>query len=161
MMGGEDEEEMGLVPRLGRAMLERIAAKERRVREEAASDGEGCDAAADDDEARFTLKATYVEIYNEKVYDLLSTVQDLTLQANCRVREHPKTGPYVEGAQQKEVSSWDDMKAFLEQGAKARRVAATNMNMESSRSHAIFTLEFRQSVVVGGSQVRRLRRCRR
>jgi len=99
---------------------------------------------SDNADASYSVRANFVEIYNEKVYDLLAPLQ--SQGENLRVREHPKTGPYVEGAQVKDVSSWTEMKAILEYGSKARRTAATNMNVESSRSHAIFTLEFRQTI---------------
>ncbi|ORX74357.1 kinesin-domain-containing protein [Linderina pennispora] len=73
--------------------------------------------------ASFHVEVSYLEIYNERVRDLLNPRST----ANLRVREHPSLGPYVE----------DLTKAA---GNKARTVAATNMNEASSRSHAVFTI---------------------
>lgn len=137
MMGGDNDCEEGLLPRLGRALLTSIDSAKKQRRTEFF---EGL--LDEDDDVKYTVSVSYVEIYNEKVYDLLSPVQHLN--SNLKVREHPKTGPYAEGVHIEEVTTWDEMKAVLEQGQKTRRVAATNMNVESSRSHAIFTIEFRQ-----------------
>jgi hypothetical protein len=45
----------------------------------------------------FKLRASYYEIYNEKVYDLLSSIYSSTISSKLRVREHKLTGPFVEG----------------------------------------------------------------
>jgi len=65
-------------------------------------------------------------------------------QQNLKIREHPTTGPYVEGLSFFHVASYNDVKLLLEEGLKTRTVAATNMNSSSSRSHCIFTLEVSQ-----------------
>lgn len=157
MMGSEKDGGEGLVPRVGRALLSSIEAAKEKGRTEfcnamASRGGEGGEDEDDDllegeeGGVRYSLKATYIEIYNEKVYDLMAPhPAPSTAPPVLRVREHQKTGPFVEGAVCKDVSSWEQMKAFLEQGQRSRRTAATNMNIESSRSHAVFTLEFRQS----------------
>jgi kinesin family protein 1 len=59
---------------------------------------------------------------------------------NLRVREHPSLGPYVEDLSKLVVNSYDEMMTLMDEGNKARTVAATNMNETSSRSHAVFTL---------------------
>jgi kinesin family protein 1 len=59
---------------------------------------------------------------------------------NLRVREHPALGPYVEDLSKLVVRSYDEMMNLMDEGNKARTVAATNMNETSSRSHAVFTL---------------------
>lgn len=94
------------------------------------------------------------QIYNEKVRDLLNPKNT----GNLRVREHPSMGPYVEDLSKLVVSSYDEMMTLMDEGNKARTVAATNMNetcvfsasyfvyssfvlsTRSSRSHAVFTL---------------------
>ncbi|KAG6853719.1 hypothetical protein C0991_002135 [Blastosporella zonata] len=80
--------------------------------------------------------AHMVQIYNEKVRDLLNPKNT----GNLRVREHPSLGPYVEDLSKLVVNSYDEMMTLMDEGNKARTVAATNMNETSSRSHAVFTL---------------------
>ncbi|TRM68597.1 hypothetical protein BD626DRAFT_118862 [Schizophyllum amplum] len=84
----------------------------------------------------FTVEVSYIEIYNEKVRDLLNPKNT----GNLRVREHPSLGPYVEDLSKLMVNSFDEMMTLMDEGNKARTVAATNMNETSSRSHAVFTL---------------------
>ncbi|KAJ1952335.1 hypothetical protein EC988_003613, partial [Linderina pennispora] len=86
--------------------------------------------------ASFHVEVSYLEIYNERVRDLLNPRST----ANLRVREHPSLGPYVEDLTKAAVSSNEEILAHMSQGNKARTVAATNMNEASSRSHAVFTI---------------------
>ena len=81
-----------------------------------------------------------MEIYCERVRDLLNP----SSKGNLRVREHPLLGPYVEDLSKIAVTSYDDIYDLMEEGNKARTVAATNMNETSSRSHAVFTIIFTQ-----------------
>ncbi|KAG6873983.1 hypothetical protein C0995_007939 [Termitomyces sp. Mi166 len=89
-----------------------------------------------DSNLSFTVEVSYIEIYNEKVRDLLNPKNT----GNLRVREHPILGPYVEDLSKLVVNSYDEMMTLMDEGNKARTVAATNMNETSSRSHAVFTL---------------------
>ncbi|KAF8629621.1 hypothetical protein AX15_003358 [Amanita polypyramis BW_CC] len=91
---------------------------------------------ASDSNLNITVEVSYIEIYNEKVRDLLNPKNT----GNLRVREHPSLGPYVEDLSKLVVSSYDEMMTLMDEGNKARTVAATNMNETSSRSHAVFTL---------------------
>ncbi|KAI6128550.1 hypothetical protein EV401DRAFT_893590 [Pisolithus croceorrhizus] len=91
---------------------------------------------AKDPTVHFTVEVSYIEIYNEKVRDLLNPKNT----GNLRVREHPSLGPYVEDLSKLVVSSYEEMMTLMDEGNKARTVAATNMNETSSRSHAVFTL---------------------
>ncbi|KAI0786506.1 kinesin-domain-containing protein [Abortiporus biennis] len=91
---------------------------------------------AADPNINFTVEVSYIEIYNEKVRDLLNPKNS----GNLRVREHPSLGPYVEDLSKLVVSSYEEMMQLMDEGNKARTVAATNMNETSSRSHAVFTL---------------------
>ncbi|KAI0722047.1 kinesin-domain-containing protein [Cerioporus squamosus] len=91
---------------------------------------------AADPHINFTVEVSYIEIYNEKVRDLLNPKNT----GNLRVREHPSLGPYVEDLSKLMVNSYDEMMTLMDEGNKARTVAATNMNETSSRSHAVFTL---------------------
>lgn len=65
-----------------------------------------------------------LQIYNEKVRDLLNPKNT----GNLRVREHPSLGPYVEDLSKLVVSSYHEMMTLMDEGNKARTVAATNMN---------------------------------
>ncbi|THH18020.1 hypothetical protein EW146_g2885 [Bondarzewia mesenterica] len=94
------------------------------------------DKKARDPHCDFTVEVSYIEIYNEKVRDLLNPKNT----GNLRVREHPSLGPYVEDLSKLAVNSYDEMMTLMDEGNKARTVAATNMNETSSRSHAVFTL---------------------
>ncbi|KDR74515.1 hypothetical protein GALMADRAFT_70915 [Galerina marginata CBS 339.88] len=89
-----------------------------------------------DSNLSFTVEVSYIEIYNEKVRDLLNPKNT----GNLRVREHPSLGPYVEDLSKLVVGNYDEMMTLMDEGNKARTVAATNMNETSSRSHAVFTL---------------------
>ncbi|KAF8495218.1 kinesin-like protein [Russula emetica] len=89
-----------------------------------------------DEHLKFTVEVSYIEIYNEKVRDLLNPKN----AGNLRVREHPILGPYVEDLSKLVVNNYEEMMTLMDEGNKARTVAATNMNETSSRSHAVFTL---------------------
>jgi len=87
-----------------------------------------------------TVEVSYLEIYNERVRDLLNPAN----KGNLRVREHPSTGPYVEDLAKLVVTSFQEIEHLMDEGNKARTVAATNMNETSSRSHAVFTIMLTQ-----------------
>lgn len=93
-----------------------------------------------DKNLRCTVEVSYLEIYNERVRDLLNP----STKGNLKVREHPSTGPYVEDLAKLVVSSFSEIENLMDEGNKARTVAATNMNETSSRSHAVFTLTLTQ-----------------
>lgn len=82
------------------------------------------------------MEVSYIEIYNEKVKDLLNPSN----KANLKVREHPVLGPYVQDLSRLAVGSFEDIDQLMDEGNKARTVAATQMNATSSRSHAVFTI---------------------
>ena len=83
----------------------------------------------------FLCKCSFLEIYNEQVYDLLDP-------ASCglHLRENIKHGVYVDGLSEVSVSCARDAYEVLSTGWVNRKVASTSMNRESSRSHAVFTL---------------------
>ncbi|PLW15697.1 hypothetical protein PCANC_14326 [Puccinia coronata f. sp. avenae] len=89
-----------------------------------------------DPTVRYTVEVSFMEIYNERVRDLLNPKN----KGNLRVREHPSLGPYVEDLSKLAVQSYSDVETLMDEGNKARTVAATNMNETSSRSHSVFTL---------------------
>ncbi|KAE8734813.1 putative ubiquitin ligase protein cop1 [Hibiscus syriacus] len=87
-----------------------------------------------DEKLRFTCKCSFLEIYNEQILDLLDPSS-----TNLQIREDMKKGVYVENLKEMEVTSARDVIQLLIQGATNRKVAATNMNCASSRSHSVFT----------------------
>uniref|UniRef100_H3DIZ8 Kinesin family member 15 n=1 Tax=Tetraodon nigroviridis TaxID=99883 RepID=H3DIZ8_TETNG len=91
----------------------------------------------------FLCKCSFIEIYNEQIYDLLDTAS-----ASLFVRENIKKGVFVEGAVETFVNSAAEAYQVLSMGWRNRRVASTSMNRESSRSHAVFsmTLESKESI---------------
>ncbi|XP_037832881.1 kinesin-like protein KIF1B isoform X5 [Kryptolebias marmoratus] len=92
------------------------------------------------EELSYSVEVSYMEIYCERVRDLLNPKN----KGNLRVREHPLLGPYVEDLSKLAVTSYTDIADLMDAGNKARTVAATNMNETSSRSHAVFTIVFTQ-----------------
>ncbi|XP_031800900.1 chromosome-associated kinesin KIF4A [Sarcophilus harrisii] len=90
----------------------------------------------------FTLKVSYLEIYNEEILDLLCPSREKSSQIN--IREDPKEGIKIIGLTEKIVSLAMDTVSCLEQGNNCRTVASTAMNSQSSRSHAIFTISVEQ-----------------
>ncbi|MCJ1246234.1 kinesin-like protein Klp8 [Trapelia coarctata] len=115
-------EEAGVIPQICKDMFERINAIQQ------------------DKNLNCTVEVSYLEIYNERVRDLLNP----TTKGNLKVREHPSTGPYVEDLAKLVVRSFPEIENLMDEGNKARTVAATNMNETSSRSHAVFTLTLTQ-----------------
>ncbi|XP_040993011.1 kinesin-like protein KIN-12E [Juglans microcarpa x Juglans regia] len=87
-----------------------------------------------DEKLRFTCRCSFLEIYNEQILDLLDPSSN-----NLQIREDIKKGVYVENLKETEVTSARDVIQLLIQGAANRKVAATNMNHASSRSHSVFT----------------------
>uniref|UniRef100_A0A672P4H0 Kinesin-like protein KIF13B n=1 Tax=Sinocyclocheilus grahami TaxID=75366 RepID=A0A672P4H0_SINGR len=116
MMGAA--EQPGLIPRLCSSLFQRSVQEQR--------EGES-----------FTVEVSYMEIYNEKVRDLLDPKGS---RQALRVREHKVLGPYVDGLSRLAVTSYKDIESLMSEGNKSRTVAATNMNEESSRSHAVFNI---------------------
>ncbi|KAI8625705.1 kinesin heavy chain [Xylariaceae sp. FL1651] len=110
--------EYGIIPKICQDMFERIGQLQQ------------------DKNTRCTVEVSYLEIYNERVRDLLNP----STKGNLKVREHPSTGPYVEDLAKLVVGSFQEIENLMDEGNKARTVAATNMNETSSRSHAVFTL---------------------
>uniref|UniRef100_A0A1I7UAI1 Kinesin motor domain-containing protein n=1 Tax=Caenorhabditis tropicalis TaxID=1561998 RepID=A0A1I7UAI1_9PELO len=91
----------------------------------------------------FKVEVSYMEIYNERVRDLLDPKKS---SKALKVREHKILGPMVDGLSILAVNSFEQISNLLEEGNKSRTVAATNMNAESSRSHAVFSLIVTQTL---------------
>lgn len=87
-----------------------------------------------------TARASFYEIFNEKVYDLLS---EGSLETALNVREDATRGVYVDGLEEVEVRDVDEAEAVIAKGLAQRSIASTSMNRTSSRSHACFVLTVR------------------
>ncbi|XP_076999554.1 kinesin-like protein KIF13A isoform X3 [Tamandua tetradactyla] len=122
MMG--NAEQLGLIPRLCCALFQRISLEQ-------------------SESQTFKVEVSYMEIYNEKVRDLLDPKGS---RQSLKVREHKVLGPYVDGLSQLAVTSFEDIESLMSEGNKSRTVAATNMNEESSRSHAVFNIIITQTL---------------
>ena len=95
--------------------------------------------------SKTTFRGSFVEIFNERVYDLLSPE---TLDNNLQVRENVRGGGvYIEGLKEVELQNTAEAEALMSAALANRHVASTNMNRTSSRSHAMFVLSVRKEHV--------------
>ncbi|XP_060918336.1 stAR-related lipid transfer protein 9 [Labrus mixtus] len=92
------------------------------------------------------VEISFLEIYNERVRDLLRGGEQKK-RASLRVREHPDKGPYVQDLSQHVVSDCKQAMDLLEEGIANRITAATHNHDASSRSHAIFTILYTQAIL--------------
>ncbi|XP_067012385.2 kinesin-like protein Klp98A [Anabrus simplex] len=120
MMGSPECQ--GLIPRICKTLFSRM------------QEGKECGTS-------YRTEVSYLEIYNERVKDLLRTNASHSL----RVREHPRRGPYVQDLSRHLVMDYSDIQELMVRGNNHRTTASTNMNDVSSRSHAIFTIMFVQA----------------
>ncbi|CAL1389381.1 unnamed protein product [Linum trigynum] len=109
----------GMTPRIFEFLFARIQAEEESRR---------------DERLQYSCKCSFLEIYNEQITDLLEPSS-----TNLLLREDVKAGVYVENLSEFEVHTVSDIIKLLAEGSLNRKVAATNMNRESSRSHSVFT----------------------
>ncbi|XP_032887372.1 kinesin-like protein KIF1A isoform X13 [Amblyraja radiata] len=123
MMGKQEKEQQGIIPQLCEDLFGKI------------NDSANANLS-------YSVEVSYMEIYCERVRDLLNP----KTKGNLRVREHPILGPYVEDLSKLAVTSYNDVSDLMDSGNKARTVAATNMNESSSRSHAVFNIIFTQKI---------------
>lgn len=119
------DEEVGIIPRVIKMIYEEV--EKRKARSE------------------FTIKVSFLEIYNEDIHDLLG--------ANSMVPEKPisiredKGSILLMGLHEETVISFEEMSMCLHRGSIQRSTASTLMNSQSSRSHAIFTINIEQQVL--------------
>ncbi|WOL05131.1 kinesin-like protein KIN-12F [Canna indica] len=109
----------GMTPRIFEFLFARIKAEEESRR---------------DEKLKYSCKCSFLEIYNEQITDLLDPTS-----SNLLLREDNRKGVYVENLTEYVVENVNDILKLLVQGSANRKVAATNMNHESSRSHSVFT----------------------
>jgi len=109
------------------------------------------------DQAEYIVKLSYLEVYNEKLRDLLRPAAEGASAPALEVRQHPSVGVFVEGLTSNVVQSTKDVNQLLDFGHKIRVVRCTNMNAASSRSHAVVTLHVERTLNRSGNE-RRVRR---
>ncbi|KAF2138021.1 uncharacterized protein K452DRAFT_301401 [Aplosporella prunicola CBS 121167] len=128
MMGSniDDSEGKGIIPRIIEQIFASILASPSNI--------------------EYTVRVSYMEIYMEKIRDLLAPQND-----NLPVHEEKNRGVYVKGLLEVYVSSVQEVYEVMRRGGQARMVAATNMNQESSRSHSIFVVTITQKNLESGS----------
>ncbi|KAI3646645.1 hypothetical protein MP228_009573 [Amoeboaphelidium protococcarum] len=125
----------GIVPRVSQDLMQKIY-----------------DIRQKDPKSVITLHLTFMEIYNEKVRDLLFDQGSSTSSTSAndgnndrhkkkgfKIREHPKTGPYVEGLTKVKVDSLQKLMELINSGNAVRAMASTRLNANSSRSHSLLT----------------------
>ncbi|XP_011639230.1 kinesin-like protein Klp98A isoform X2 [Pogonomyrmex barbatus] len=128
MMG--TPEAQGLIPRICKTLFARMAAGK-------------------ESGASYRTEVSFLEIYNERVRDLLRL--DQSQSHSLRVREHPTGGPYVQDLSCHLVYDYSDIQECMVRGNTHRTTASTKMNDVSSRSHAIFTITFVQAGLSEGN----------
>ncbi|KAL9936533.1 hypothetical protein V8E36_004601 [Tilletia maclaganii] len=128
MMGSDidDENLKGVIPRITELIFESILASPPHL--------------------EYLVKVSYMEIYMEKIRDLLAPQND-----NLQIHEEKTRGVYVKGLSDFYVGGAPDVYEIMRQGANARAVSSTNMNAESSRSHSIFVISIQQRNTETGS----------
>ncbi|KAK6225615.1 kinesin family protein [Colletotrichum tabaci] len=145
-----DVEMMGVIPRAATALFEKLDGAKKQANRGSMSQlrspqrysGQGSSSSAD---KNWSLKATYLEIYNEQLRDLL--VPDHVPQHErgaVTIREDVKGNIILTGLRQVEINSVEDLMNALEFGSTLRQTDATAINARSSRSHAVFSLNLVQ-----------------
>ncbi|KAL4074415.1 P-loop containing nucleoside triphosphate hydrolase protein [Scleroderma yunnanense] len=129
MMGADiDSEELkGIIPRITEQIFQSIVESDAHI--------------------EYMVKVSYMEIYLERIRDLLAPQND-----NLQVHEEKSRGVYVKNLSDYYVSSAREVYEIMRQGAAARVVTSTNMNAESSRSHSIFLITIQQRNTETGAQ---------
>uniref|UniRef100_A0A673KW83 Kinesin-like protein KIF21B n=1 Tax=Sinocyclocheilus rhinocerous TaxID=307959 RepID=A0A673KW83_9TELE len=138
------EEEQGIIPRAVQHLFQGI--QKRRL--EAQSAGMPL--------PEFKVSAQFLELYNEEILDLFDSTRDPEARgrkSNIKIHEDGSGGIYTTGVTSRLVSSEEEMLQCLKLGALSRTTASTQMNAQSSRSHAIFTIHLCQMRVCPQPQV--------
>ncbi|CAK5078563.1 unnamed protein product [Meloidogyne enterolobii] len=104
----------------------------------------------------YTVRVSFVELYNEQIFDLLSRSENSQLES-LRIFDDKEKGVSIIGAEEVIVLSLKEVYDLLRRGAEKRRTATTLMNMTSSRSHSVFTISvmIREPGLVDGEELLR------
>nr|XP_044618716.1 kinesin-like protein KIF21B isoform X5 [Equus asinus] len=129
------EEEQGIIPRAIAHLFGGIAERKRRAQEQGVTGPE------------FKVSAQFLELYNEEILDLFDSTRDPDARhrrSNIKIHEDANGGIYTTGVTSRLINSQEELIQCLKQGALSRTTASTQMNVQSSRSHAIFTIHLCQ-----------------
>lgn len=156
-----DSELMGIVPRAAQALFERLnpapARPQSALRTPKRYSTQGLPTLSSlphsgPSDKSWTLRATYVEIYNEQLRDLLIPESvPHSDRANVAIREDTKGRILLTGLTQMDINSVEDLLGALNFGSTIRQTDATAINARSSRSHAVFSLNLVQRKIDGAS----------
>uniref|UniRef100_A0A9J7ZUU5 Kinesin family member 21A n=1 Tax=Cyprinus carpio carpio TaxID=630221 RepID=A0A9J7ZUU5_CYPCA len=129
------DEELGIIPRAVSHLFRGIEERRQAATEQGRPVPE------------FKVNVQFLELYNEEVLDLFDSTQDVEARkhrSNIKIHEDANGGIYTVGVTTRTVSSEAEMMQCLRLGALSRTTASTQMNVQSSRSHAIFTIHLCQ-----------------
>ncbi|XP_060891992.1 kinesin-like protein KIF21A isoform X2 [Labrus mixtus] len=126
------DEELGIIPRAVHHLFKGIEERRQAAQEQGQPVPE------------FKINAQFLELYNEEVLDLFDSVRDMKQKSHIKIHEDANGGIYTVGVTTRTVSSAAEMMQCLKLGALSRTTASTQMNVQSSRSHAIFTIHLCQ-----------------
>ncbi|XP_034541489.1 kinesin-like protein KIF21A isoform X2 [Notolabrus celidotus] len=126
------EEELGIIPRAVHHLFKGIEERREAAQEQGRPVPE------------FKINAQFLELYNEEVLDLFDSTRDMKQKSLIKIHEDATGGIYTVGVTTRTVSSAAEMMQCLKLGALSRTTASTQMNVQSSRSHAIFTIHLCQ-----------------
>ncbi|KAG9490059.1 hypothetical protein GDO78_005781 [Eleutherodactylus coqui] len=132
------EEEQGIIPRAVKFLFKLMGEKKQAALEQGLPPPD------------FKVNAQFLELYNEEVLDLFDTTRDIDARnkkSNIKIHEDSNGGIYTVGVTTRNVASEAEMMQCLKLGALSRTTASTQMNVQSSRSHAIFTIHLCQTRV--------------
>ncbi|XP_039988335.1 kinesin-like protein KIF21A isoform X3 [Xiphias gladius] len=126
------DEELGIIPRAVHHLFKGIEERRQAAQEQGRPVPE------------FKINAQFLELYNEEVLDLFDSTRDMKQKSHVKIHEDATGGIYTVGVTARTVSSEAEMMQCLKLGALSRTTASTQMNVQSSRSHAIFTIHLCQ-----------------
>ncbi|KFQ84140.1 Kinesin-like KIF21B, partial [Phoenicopterus ruber ruber] len=129
------EEEQGIIPRAIGHLFSGIEERKRAAQSQGVAAPE------------FKVSAQFLELYNEEILDLFDSARDPDARhrkSNIKIHEDASGSIYTTGVTSRLISSQDELIQCLKQGALSRTTASTQMNVQSSRSHAIFTIHLCQ-----------------
>jgi kinesin family protein 5 len=104
------------------------------------------------DGTEYSIKCSYIEIYNEAINDILCS----PVASNLKLREFPKLGMCVIGMTERFITEPEEVFECLSLGTTNRIVCATGQNTRSSRSHTVFIIVVEQKLADGSSKISKL-----
>ncbi|XP_066268294.1 kinesin-like protein KIF21A isoform X2 [Branchiostoma lanceolatum] len=132
-------EEQGVIPRAVEHVFQGIGERRKAALERG------------DPPPEFKINAQFMELHNEDINDLFDPSKEHGKKSHIKIHEDATGGIYTVGVTTRAVSSKEEIIQCLKMGALSRTTASTNMNAQSSRSHAIFTIHIKQQRVVRGN----------